>query len=226
MEAHSYCLPMCWEISLFVTSDNFFSLVVKCMLDFCGLKVEELARKLVNIGCDESNVFQGHRTSMTTQFKDKVVPFIIGMHCFAHQTNLVVITLSNVLLLHWLEGILQSMYVCFSHSLKKFTEFQKLVNLFNMKGKNILWNVKTHYMSMFFPSKIIYSKYRPLIMKMHVESLMNDTISKNLNALYDMEFLLGLPCLLPLFECVHKLIKIAQGQDVFVCDLVEAIKLA
>jgi hypothetical protein len=55
---------------------------------------------------------------------------------------------------------------------------------------------------------------------------MNDTIGKNLNALYDMEFLLGLPCLLPLFECVHKLIKIAQGQDVFVCDLVEAIKLA
>jgi hypothetical protein len=68
------------------------------MLDFCGLKVEELARKLVNIGCDGSNVFQGHRTSMTTQFKDKVVPYIFGMHCFAHQTNLAVISLSNVLL--------------------------------------------------------------------------------------------------------------------------------
>jgi hypothetical protein len=57
-------------------------------------------------------------------------------------------------------------------------------------------------------------------MKMHVESPKNDTTSKNLSVLYDMEFLLGLPCLLPLFECVHKLIKIAKGQDVFVCDLV------
>jgi hypothetical protein len=100
------------------------------------------------------------------------------------------------------------------------------MNLFNMKGNKILQNVKTHYISMLFPSKIIYSKFQPLIMKMHVESLMNDTTRKNLSALYDMEFLLGLPCLLPLFECVHKLIKIAQGQDVFVCDLVEAIKLA
>jgi hypothetical protein len=32
----------------------------KCMLDFGGLVVEELVGKLVNIGCDTSNVFQGH----------------------------------------------------------------------------------------------------------------------------------------------------------------------
>ncbi len=79
---------------------------------------------------------------------------------------------------------------------------------------------------MLFPSKIIYSKYRPLIVKMNAKSPKNNTASKNLSALCDMELILGLPCLLPLFECVHKLIKIAQGQDVFVCDLVEAIKLA
>jgi hypothetical protein len=83
------------------------------MLDFGGLGVEELARKLVNIGCDESSVFQGYQTSMTMQSKNKVAPFITRMHCFAHQTNLAVITLSNVPLVHQLEGILQSMYVFF-----------------------------------------------------------------------------------------------------------------
>jgi hypothetical protein len=31
--------------------------MVKFMLDFCGLGVEELVGKLVNIGCDESSVF-------------------------------------------------------------------------------------------------------------------------------------------------------------------------
>jgi len=61
---------------------------------------------------------------------------------------------------------------------------------------------------------------------MHVESPNSDNTSKNLSALCDVELILGLPCLLSLFECVHKFIKIAQGQDVFVCDLVEAIKLA
>jgi hypothetical protein len=46
---------------------------------------------------------------------------------------------------------------------------------------------------------------------MHVKSPKNDIANKNLNVLCDVELILGLPCLLPLFECVHKLIKIVQG---------------
>jgi len=38
------------------------------MLDFGGLGVEEQARKLVSIGCDRSNVFQGHQIGVTMQF--------------------------------------------------------------------------------------------------------------------------------------------------------------
>jgi len=103
---------LCVEaVSLSATSDNVFSLMVRCILDFGGLRVEELVGKLVNIGCDEFSVFRGHRTCMTTQFKNKIVPFIIGGRWFAHQNNMVSITLSNVLLMHRLEGILQSMYV-------------------------------------------------------------------------------------------------------------------
>ncbi len=145
---------LCVEtVSLFATSYNIFSSMVKCMLDFDGLGVEEIVGKLVSIGCDESNVFQGHRTSMTTQFKNKVVPFITRVHCFAHRTNMTVITLSNVSLMHQLEDILQSMYVFFSHSLKKFAKFQKLVDLFNTKGNKILQNVKTHWILIFFLQK-------------------------------------------------------------------------
>jgi hypothetical protein len=44
-------------VSLFATSDNILSLMVKCMLDFGGLRVKKLVRKLVNIGCDKSSVF-------------------------------------------------------------------------------------------------------------------------------------------------------------------------
>jgi hypothetical protein len=54
------------------------------MLDFGGLGVEELVGKLVNIVCDGSSVFQGHQTGMTMQFKNKVVPFITRVHCFAY----------------------------------------------------------------------------------------------------------------------------------------------
>ncbi len=62
-------------------------------------------------------------------------------------------------------------------------------------------------------------------MKMHVESPKSDIANKNLSALCDMELILGFPCLLPLLECVYKFIKIAQGWDVYVCNLVEVVKL-
>ncbi len=79
---------------------------------------------------------------------------------------------------------------------------------------------------MFSPLKKIYFEYKPLIVKMHAKSPKNDIANKNLNVLCDMELILGLPYLFPLLEGVHKLIKIAQGWDVFVCNLVEVVKLA
>jgi hypothetical protein len=79
---------------------------------------------------------------------------------------------------------------------------------------------------MFFPSKTIYFDNRPLIVKIHIDNPKNDIASKTLSVLCDVDLILGLPCLLPLFECLHKLIKIAQGRNVFVVDLVEDVKLA
>jgi hypothetical protein len=102
--------------------------------------------------------------------------------------------------------------ICFfSHNPKKFAEFQKHTDLFNNKGNKILKNVKTYYISMLSPLKIIYFEYRPFIVKMHAESPKNDIASKNLSVLCDVELILGFPCLLPSLECVHKFIKIVQG---------------
>jgi hypothetical protein len=44
---------------------------------------------------------------------------------------------------------------------------------------------------------------------MHVESQQNDVIGKNLNSLCDVEVILKLPYIFPLFECVHALVKVA-----------------
>ncbi len=38
----------------------FFSLVLKCMINFGGVKLEELGKKLVNMGCDSNSVFQSN----------------------------------------------------------------------------------------------------------------------------------------------------------------------
>ncbi len=143
LEEDSHSL-LCEIVDMFAIFDNIFVLMLKCLLEFGGFGLEELCENLVNIGYDGSNMFQGHRTGVTQQFKEKVVPFIIGVHCFIHKTNLVVITLLDVPFIHWLELLLQSLYIFFANSSKKFVEFQKLVDLFQTKGNRLLQNVKTH----------------------------------------------------------------------------------
>ncbi len=75
-----------------------------------------------------------------------------------------------------------------------------------------------------FLIKWVYVEYCPFIVKMHVKSSKNDQALKNLNQMCDVKFILRLLCILPLLKCVHMLVKITQGQDVFICDLVESVK--
>jgi hypothetical protein len=75
-------------------------------------------------------------------------------------------------------------------------------------------------------TKHVYVEYHLLIINMHTKSSKSEVVQKNLSALCDVEFILGLPSIFPLLECVHVLIKVRQNKDVFVCDFVESIKVA
>lgn len=109
-------------------------------------------------------------------------------------------TLSKLDLLNRLEGLLQELHVFFAHNSKVFfLEFQKLTDLINSKGNKLFRNhVKTCWISMVFLTKHVYVEYRLLIVKMHIKSSKSEVVQKNLNALRDVEFILGLPCVFPL----------------------------
>jgi hypothetical protein len=140
-------------VSTSATFDNIHALMLKCLGDFDRLRSEDLVQKLINIGCNNSNIFQGHKTGVTQQFQEKVSPFVMRVHYFAHKTNLAVIILSNVLLVHRLELLIQSLYAFFAHSPKKFVKFQKLAKLLQTKGNKFLYNVKTCWITMLSPTK-------------------------------------------------------------------------
>lgn len=108
------------------------------MIDFGGLILEDLVGKLVSIGCNDNIVFQDHRTRVTQQFKEKVVPFVMRVHCFAHKTAITIITLFDVSLMHPLEFLLHSLYIFFSQSSKNFAKFQKSADLLQIKGNKLL----------------------------------------------------------------------------------------
>jgi hypothetical protein len=54
------------------------------MVTFKGLSVKQLGVELISMGCNGSSVFQGARASVTTQMKENVAPFLMGVHYFAH----------------------------------------------------------------------------------------------------------------------------------------------
>jgi hypothetical protein len=57
---------LCVEtIRVFATFDNIFGLLLKALVGFVGLGMEELVEKVVNMGCDGNGIFQGHQTNVT-----------------------------------------------------------------------------------------------------------------------------------------------------------------
>jgi hypothetical protein len=55
-----------------------------------GLIREVIASKLVYFGADGMSTFQGHKSGVTTQIREKYAPFTLSIHCFSHKMNLVV----------------------------------------------------------------------------------------------------------------------------------------
>jgi hypothetical protein len=70
------------------------------------------------------------------------------------------------------------------------------------------------------------SKYKSLIVKIHLDSYKTKAAQDNLVLFGDLEFNLGLPFLLPMLEVMHILIKFAQCQNVFIVEFVDVVKLA
>jgi len=123
---------------------NFLSWISNAYIyEFGGLWLEEIVGKLVIISCDNNSVFQGHRTMMTLQFKDKVAPFVTKVHYFALNTNLVIIILLDIPFGASVGAFPTNPLCFFVLSLKKFIKFQKLANLLQTKSNKLFQNVKT-----------------------------------------------------------------------------------
>ncbi len=95
---------------------------MKSFIEYGGLIEMEIANKLVYLGENGVNVFQGVKVGVTTQLMTKHVPYVNGVHCMAHHTNLVVWTLGGLSLVTKIESLLSFTYNYFAHSPKQHTE--------------------------------------------------------------------------------------------------------
>jgi hypothetical protein len=213
------------------TTNHLTERIMLALINEGGLTREEIASKLVCFGADGVSTFQGYKSGVTTQIREKYAPFILGIHCFSHKMNLAVQTMSKYPMVARIESMLQSLHGYFCRSNKRYPELQKLANLMETKGNKVLRNVSIRWVSMRSPALRVLSKYKTLIVKMGLDMTPAPNhrvpagIEANFDYLVDLEVLLSLCCIMPLLNAVNRLIKLLQARDVFICDFLEALKL-
>ncbi len=100
------------------------------------------------LGGDGVSMFQWVKFGLIVLLKTQQTPYLIRIHCMAHETNLVMQSLSSMPMVSKLENLFQSLYGYFSSSLKHHLEFTKLAKIVEIKGLKVLLNVKTRWINM------------------------------------------------------------------------------
>jgi hypothetical protein len=125
------------------TTDHLTKRILLTLIRESNMTREEIACKLVCFRTDGMSTFQGYKTGVATQIREKYAPFSIGIHCFSHKMNLAVQTMSNYPMIARIESLLQSLHGYFCKSNKHYPELQKLANLMKTKRNKVLKNVTT-----------------------------------------------------------------------------------
>jgi hypothetical protein len=92
---------------------------VDAMLFFGDLNQDTIASKLIRFKANGVSVFQGVKTCVIVQLKDKNAPLLIGVHCMDHHTNLIVQIVFEQGIVGKFEDVPQNLYAYFSHSPKR-----------------------------------------------------------------------------------------------------------
>ncbi len=101
----------------------------------------------------------------------------------------------------------------------------RFVKFLESKPLKILKNVKMQWIFMLSLVEQILTKYMSLVVNIFEKHPTYVTTKANLELLCDVETFLTLACIIPLLECVQKLNKFCQTQDVFTCDFETTTKV-
>ncbi|MCO5598189.1 hypothetical protein L7F22_052281 [Adiantum nelumboides] len=203
-------------------AENLLCLVIENLKVFGGIESTNLGGRLMCVGCDGASVLQGNRAGLIIRLTLEHAPFVLGIHCMAHRTNLAGKIISKVALVSKIEGVIHDAYNYFSRSPKRLSEYKKEAEGLS-KGRKLLRDVETRWISLYKPILRLYEEYRTLVSKMKKDCGDNVEALRVFEELIDIE-IIGIPCVLPLLERMHMLVKLSQAQDVYVLDFVECIE--
>jgi hypothetical protein len=153
------------------TANGLTELLMGALSTKGGLPDDAIAYKILCFGADGISAFQGKKTGITIQIKNKFAPFVAGIQCHAHKINLAVKTLSQLSIFQAVEDLMRLSHAYFAHSPKKYTEYRAFVQTIDTKGLKLLKNVKTRWLSLLEPMRRLMNEFRTIVGKMHIDSL-------------------------------------------------------
>lgn len=104
------------------------------------LATESLGEKLISFEANGHPSLKGFVIVVRTHFKKGYTPYLILMHCMAHQTSLVSSSLSNLSIVAKLEDLVIQAYNFFANSPKRHLELYSLATLVETKGLKLVKN--------------------------------------------------------------------------------------
>ncbi len=210
------------------SAESISNIILGALAKQGGLTPQQIRDRFMAFGADGASVLQGKKNGVTNRLQVSHAPHMQGMHCVAHRSNLAVQCLSDLEMVSRIETLLSALHMYFSKSPKRHLELQKLAELFETKGRKILQNVKTRWISMLSPLKRVLSEYRTLLVKMYSDQFVKPVIPAakvNYELLANIRCLLTMAAVVPLLEAVKALVVFAQSPSVYVCDFTRALNL-
>jgi hypothetical protein len=89
---------------------NLTKVIMASLLQYGGLSKTNMASKLIMFSANDMLIFQGAKTNVIIQLKEKCTPFMFKVHCVARQTNLTIQAFSKLPLMSKIEVMLHFMY--------------------------------------------------------------------------------------------------------------------
>ncbi|KAF5833715.1 hypothetical protein DUNSADRAFT_9913 [Dunaliella salina] len=205
---------------------NLAAVVIKALIDIGGLSLQQIGSKLVGIAADGASVMAGELSGVLQRIQASHAPWVLPMHCMGHRVNLVSCGLSNVGLMVKLEYMQSKVFTYFSHSNKKYYDYEAVQADVGVPRHELLRGVDTRWLSILAALDRLWEQYPALLVYFDKEAAVKDNFQalEVWHALIDCEGILGLLLTLPLLRRLNSLIKCMQERGLFLHDAIAAIK--
>ena len=93
------------------TSNAILRLLIESMTTNGGMSLRDLSQKIICVGVDGCSVMHGIRAGFCVQLKRLYAPYMVGIHCMAHRTNLAYKILQSFDCVQKIEDLVRKAYV-------------------------------------------------------------------------------------------------------------------